>query len=93
MLIVAAETSNHSQAYDGALTLGNMMLMAHELGLGSCWIHRAKQEFETDFGKNLLKKLGLTGNYEGVGHLALGYPAISSSFVFPRHPNRVFYID
>ena len=93
VLIVAAETSNRSQAYDGALTLGNMMLMAHDLGLGSCWIHRARQEFESDFGRNLLKELGLKGNYEGVGHLALGYPAIPSSFVFPRRPNRVFYIE
>ena len=93
VLIVAAETSNRSQAYDGALSLGNMMLMAHDLGLGSCWIHRARQEFEADFGKNLLKELGLKGHYEGVGHLALGYPAIPSSFVFPRRPNRVFYIE
>ncbi len=92
-LIVAAETSNGSQAYDGALSLGNMMLMAHDLGLGSCWIHRAKQEFETDFGRSLLKKLGLNGSYEGVGHLALGYPDFPQSYVFPRRPNRAFYIE
>ena len=93
VLIVVAETSNRSQAYDGALTLGNMMLMAHDLGLGSCWIHRARQEFEADFGRDLLKELGLKGSYEGVGHLALGYPAFPPSFVFPRRPNRVFYIE
>ena len=92
-LIVAAETSNSTQAYDGALTLGNMMLMAHQLGLGSCWIHRAKQEFRSEFGKKLLERCGITGNYEGVGHLALGYATAPSSFVFPRRPNRVFYID
>lgn len=92
-LIVLAETSVRTQAYDGALSLGNMMLMAHELGLGSCWIHRAKQEFRTEFGQNILKRLGVTGDYEGVGHLALGYPTHPTSFVFPRRPNRVFYID
>ena len=53
--------------------MGNLMLAAHELGIGSCWIHRAKEEFESDWGRNLLRSLGVNGDYEGIGHCALGY--------------------
>ena len=60
---------------DGALALGNMMNAAHALGLGSCWIHRAKQVFDAPEGKELLKKWGLPEHLRGVGNCILGYPA------------------
>ncbi|MBR1870928.1 MAG: nitroreductase [Kiritimatiellae bacterium] len=93
-LMVIASTRNATAAYDGSLALGNMMLKAHELGLGTCWIHRAKQEMETPFGAKLLARLGLEGEWEGVGHLALGYPAeaLPPPEAKPRLPNRAFYI-
>ena len=53
--------------------MGNMMLAAHSLGLGSIWIHRAKEEFEMDEYKKLLKDLGVSGDWEGIGHCAVGY--------------------
>ena len=59
---------------DGALALGNMMNAAYSLGLGSCWIHRAKQVFDTPEGKELLRKWGLPENLRGVGNCILGYP-------------------
>ena len=59
MLIVLAKKDWANRVYDGSLVMGNMMLAAHELGIGSCWIHRAKQEFETEWGKELLKSLPL----------------------------------
>ena len=59
--------------YDGSLVMGNLMLAAKDAGLGSCWIHRAKEEFESEEGKALLKSLGITGDYEGIGHCVLGY--------------------
>lgn len=59
--------------YDGTLVLGNLMNAAADLGVDSCWIHRAKEEFETQEGKELLKSLGIEGDYEGIGHLVLGY--------------------
>lgn len=58
---------------DGSLALGNMLNAAHAIGLGSCWIHRCKQMFESEYGKELLKKAGLEG-YIGVGCCILGYP-------------------
>lgn len=59
---------------DGSLVLGNMMNAAWSLGVGSCWIHRARQEFDSDEGKALLKKWGIEGDWIGVGHCILGYP-------------------
>lgn len=92
ILIVIASTENNTAVYDGSLVLGNMMLMAHELELGSCWIHRAKEEFESDFGKEILKELGIEGDYVGVGHLALGYADMELPPIPPRKENRVHYI-
>lgn len=92
MLIVLAKKDNPNHIYDGSLVMGNLMLAAHELGLGSCWINRAKQEFETEWGKELLRSLGITEEYEGIGHCALGYIDGEYPKTPPRKENRVFYI-
>ena len=73
MIIVLGELHNGNRVYDGSLVIGNLMLAAHSLGLGSIWIHRAKQEFESDEGKEILKQLGVEGEWEGIGHCAVGY--------------------
>lgn len=73
VLIVLADRSSSTYLYDGSLVMGNLMLAAHALGLGSCWIHRAKEEFDRPEGKEILKDLGITGDYEGIGHCILGY--------------------
>ncbi len=92
MLIVLAKKDWRTGVYDGSLVMGNLMLAAHELGLGSCWIHRAKEEFETDWGKELLKSLGIEEEYEGIGHCALGYIDGEYPEAAKRKENRVFYI-
>ncbi len=68
------------------------MLAAHALGIGSCWIHRAKEEFETEWGKNFLRSLGIEGAYEGIGHCAIGYIEGNYPKAAPRKGNRVFYV-
>ena len=73
VLIVLADRSIPTYLYDGSLVLGNLMLAAHALGLGSCWIHRAKEEFESLDGKQFLRDLGIEGDYEGIGHCIIGY--------------------
>ena len=73
VLIVLADRSIPTYLYDGSLVLGNLMLAAHALGLGSCWIHRAKEEFDSPEGKQILKNLGIEGDYEGIGHCIIGY--------------------
>ena len=92
MLIVLAEKDWPNRVYDGSLVMGNMMLAAHALGLGSIWIHRAKEEFDSQWGKDLLKSLGIEGEYEGIGHCALGYADGELPQAPARKKNRVFYI-
>lgn len=74
VLVVLANKDMPTYLYDGSLVMGNLMNAAHSLGVGSCWIHRAKEEFESAEGKKILKELGIEGNYEGIAHCILGYP-------------------
>ena len=67
------------------------MLAAHDLGLGSAWIHRAKEVFNTEEGKVLLKEWGIEGNYEGIGNCILGYYDIELE-TKPRKENYIYYI-
>ena len=92
MLIVLGKKDQPNHVADGSLVMGNLMLAAHELGLGSCWINRAKEEFDTPWGRDLLKSLGIEGEYEGIGHCALGYIDGDVPEAAPRKENRVFYI-
>ena len=73
VLVVLADKKRPTYVYDGSLVMGNLMLAAHSLGIGSCWIHRAKEEFESAEGKELLKEWGLPENLVGIGHCILGY--------------------
>ena len=93
VLVVLANKEVPTYVYDGSLTLGNMMLAAHSLGLGSIWIHRAKEEFESAEGKELLAKLGIEGDYEGIGHCCLGYAADPLPEPPARKDNRVFWAE
>jgi len=93
ILIVLANKEVPTYQYDGSLVIGNLMNAAESLGVGSIWIHRAKQEFESEFGKNILKKLGIEGDYEGIGHCALGYATEPARDAAPRKANYVYYCD
>ena len=70
--------------YDAALVLENMMLTAHAQGLGSCWIHREREMFATEEGKELMKQWGLPDGLVGIGALALGYPEGEPAPAKPR---------
>ena len=93
VLIVLADRSSANYLYDGSLVMGNLMLAAHALGVGSCWIHRAKQEFESPEGKEILKSLGIEGDYEGIGHCILGYVDGDYPQAPERKDNWVYHID
>lgn len=93
ILIVLADAERPTHVYDGSLVIGNMMLAAHSLGLGSIWIHRAKQEFEEEGYRKLLADLGVKGNYEGIGHCAVGYIDGSIPEAAQRNSGRVFYVE
>lgn len=92
ILIVLANKEVPTYVYDGSLVMGNLMNAAESTGVGSIWIHRAKEEFESDFGKEILNKLGIEGDYEGIGHCALGYASEEAKDAAPRKDNYVYYI-
>jgi nitroreductase len=92
VLIVLADRARVTAVYDGSLVMGNLMLAAHALGIGSCWIHRAKEEFDSEEGKQILSSLGIQGDYEGIGHCILGYEQQPAAPAAPRRANRVFRI-
>ena len=93
VLVVLADKSMHTYLYDGSLVMENMLLAAHSLGLGACWIHRAKETFEMPEGKAILQKLGIEGDFEGIGNCIIGYPEGELPPVKPRRENRVFYLE
>ncbi len=92
ILIVLARKDVPTYVYDGSLVMGNLMNAAESLSVASIWIHRAKEEFESEFGKNILKRLGIEGEYEGIGHCALGYASEAAEDPAPRKENYVYYI-
>ena len=92
VLVVLAPRDVPTHVYDGSLVMGNLMLAAHALGLGSCWIHRAREEFDSPEGKAILAELGIEGDYEGIGHCILGYPAETPE-AKPRNDGRVIYAE
>ena len=92
VLIVLADKARPTYVYDGSLVMGNLMLAAHAEGIGSCWIHRAKEEFEFAEGKAFLKSLGIEGDYEGIGHCVLGYTDGEEPKAMPRKENYVYCV-
>ena len=92
LLVVLANKDVPTYVYDGSLVMGNLMNAAADLGVSSCWVHRAKEEFESEEGKAILKALGIEGNYEGIGHLILGYAAKPAATLAPRKADYVYRI-
>ncbi len=91
VLVVLADRSVHTCVEDGSLVMGDLLLAASSVGLGSCWIHRAKETFETEEGKELLRKWGLDPEkYRGVGNCILGYPVPGG--IKPAAPRKADYV-
>ena len=92
VIVVLADTSRSTWVEDGSLVMGNLMNAAHALGLGSCWVHRARQVHETDAGKELLRKWGVPEGYVGVGNCILGYPDGEIPKAAPRKENFIIRV-
>ena len=93
ILMVLGNREVPTHVYDGSLMMGNLMIAAHSLGLGSIWIHRAKEESEMDEYKELLKSLGVEGEWEGIGHCAIGYADGNLPAAAVRKESRVFWAE
>ena len=93
VLVVLARKDMPTHVYDGSLVMGNLLNAAHELGLASCWIHRAKEEFETEEGAAILAGLGIDASeYEGIGNCILGYADGPEPEAKPRKDDYVYRI-
>ena len=93
--VVLADTARGTWQYDGSLVMGNMLNAAASVGLGSCWIHRAKEVFESAEGKALLAQWGVPNaeRLVGIGNCILGYPAPGGEKpAAPRKENYVLYV-
>lgn len=93
VLIVLADRAVRTHVYDGSLVMGSLMLAAHAEGVASCWIHRAREMFDSEEGKQILKDLGIEGDYEGVGNLIIGYADGPEPAARPRKENYIYHID
>lgn len=92
ILLVLADRSRPTYLYDGSLVMGNLMNAAHAVRLGSCWIHRAREVFASEEGKQLLAQWGITGDYEGIGHVALGYALNEPAQAKPRKADYTVWV-
>lgn len=92
VIVVLADQDRSTWLEDGSLVMGNLMNAAHALGLGSCWIHRAREVFASDEGRALLNQWGIQGNYAGVGHCILGYPAGPLPQAKPRKAGTIYRV-
>lgn len=93
VLLVLSDSSSRFKVEDGSLTAGNMMLAAHSLGLGSCWIHRADEVFASEDGKAILREIGIDGEWEGIAQCLIGYVDGSEPEAAPRKPGRMRWSD
>lgn len=92
VIVVLADKNRPTYIEDGSLVMGNLMNAAHALGLGSCWIHRAKQEFESEEGKEILRQWGIDGDYAGIGHCIIGYPDGEIPEAKPRKEKYIYRV-
>ncbi len=93
LVVLADRGLSSNYIYDGSLVMGNLMLAATSLGLGSCWIHRARETFELPEGKEILKSLGIEGDFVGIGNCVIGYADGVPPVAKPRKDGWVYYID
>lgn len=93
LMVVLADRSVSTRVYDGSLVMGNLLNAADACGLGACWIHRAKEVFDTEEGKVILKEIGIEGDYEGIGNCVIGYPDGDYPLEKPRKDNFIYYVD
>ena len=93
VMVVVQDKDTMAHIEDASCVLDTMMLAAHSIGLASRWIHRERQMFETEEGKELMKKWGIPENFAGVGALALGYADCELPEPKERREGRIIYAD
>ena len=92
VLVVLADSTVPTWKEDGALVMGNMLNAAHAKGLGCCWVHRAREVFMMEEGKQLLQDLEIPEKYVGIGNCVLGYAKGANPTAAPRKEGRVYWL-
>ncbi len=92
VIVVLSDRRVPTYVEDGSLVLGNLLNAAQALGLGSCWINRAREVFEMPEAREMLREKGIGDEYIGIGHCVLGYPDGEKPAANPVRDGRVFYI-
>jgi len=92
VIIVLASRERYTYVEDGSLVMGNLMNAACSLGVDSCWVHRARQMFDSEEGKALLRKWGIEGDYAGIGNCVLGYRDCELPKPAPRKEHYVYRV-
>lgn len=93
VLLVLADADVTTHFEDGCAVVTTLLNAAHACGLASCWIHRARQEFESPEGQAILRELGIEGRYVGIDHVVLGYPAKPLPPAQQRKPDYVRWAE
>lgn len=93
VLVVLADRKYPTYVYDGSAVMTTLMLAAYSEGLASCWIHRAREEFESEEGRAILKELGIEGDFQGIGHCILGYADCEYPAPAPRKSDYIIYAN
>ena len=88
IILVLTDRGYGNEIYDGSIVLQTMMLAAHEIGLSTCWIHREREMFDSEAGRQLLRDMGIEEDLMGIGALSIGYEAEGGSHApKPRKPD------
>jgi nitroreductase len=93
VVTIFAPKNWHNFTIDCGVAAQNMVLAAHSLGVGSCIIARALELFETETGKNYMRKWNIGEDYEGKIHVILGYRDGEQPEAKPRKEGRVIRIN
>lgn len=70
LLLIYGNTESHWYRYDCTLAAGNIMLAAHSMGIGTCWIGFGEHTLNTPEFK---ARYGVPASYELVAPLSMGY--------------------
>lgn len=92
VVIVFSDTKRPTHVEDGSLVMGNLMNAAHAVGIDSCWIHRAREVFETEEGRKMKEQWGVPADYIGVGNCILGYRDCEYPKAAPRKEDYIRYV-
>lgn len=86
MILVFGKKDAIAPVCDGSLAIGNLLLAAKALGLGSCWIHCVNDLFKEE---TAAAEWGVPAGYRPVGSVALGFPAGEAPAAKPRKEGTV----